>query len=73
MIQAWNSDQCGTCWQLTYNGKSINVLAIDHAGAGTFNIALSALNKLTNNQAVTLGRINAVATQVSGKACGLTN
>ena len=22
-VAGWNSPQCGTCWQLTYNGKSI--------------------------------------------------
>ncbi|KAI1791500.1 immunomodulatory protein [Ganoderma leucocontextum] len=33
-IAGWNPAQCGTCWQLTYNGRSINVLAIDHADWG---------------------------------------
>ena len=44
-----DNEQCGTCWRLTYpgSGKSITVLAVDHAGAG-FNIALDALNDLTN-------------------------
>ncbi|KAH6686972.1 EC5 protein [Plectosphaerella plurivora] len=69
-IAGWNSNQCGTCWQLTYNGKSINILAIDHAGSG-FNIALDAMNALTNGQAVSLGRVDATATQVAISACGL--
>ena len=69
-IAGWNSDQCGTCWQLTYKGKSINVLAIDHAGSG-FNIAEGAMNALTNGQAAFLGRIDATATQVNASACGL--
>ncbi|KAH7362183.1 eliciting plant response-like protein [Plectosphaerella cucumerina] len=69
-IAGWGSDQCGTCWQLTYNGKSINILAIDHAGSG-FNIALDAMNALTNGQAVSLGRVDAQATQVAISACGL--
>ncbi|KAJ7773201.1 Cerato-platanin-domain-containing protein [Mycena metata] len=55
-VEAFDSVNCGTCWQLTYtNGsgakKSINVLAIDHAAAGTFNIALEAMNTLTGGQA----------------------
>ncbi|CAM1500818.1 Fc.00g099800.m01.CDS01 [Cosmosporella sp. VM-42] len=70
VIGGWNSDQCGTCWKLTYKGKSINVLAIDHAAAG-FNIALDAMNKLTNGQAVKLGRVDATATKVAVKNCGL--
>ena len=71
VIPGWNSDQCGTCWQLSYNGKSINVLAIDHAEAGTWNIALAALNDLTNGQAIDLGRVEAVATLVDSSVCGL--
>lgn len=69
-VGGWNSPQCGTCWQLSYNGKSINVLAIDHAGAG-FNIALDAMNALTNGQATALGRIDAQSVQVPISNCGL--
>ena len=69
-IAGWNSAQCGTCWQLTYNGRSINVLAIDHAASG-FNIALEAMNTLTGGQARSLGRINASVKQVSASTCGL--
>ncbi|KAI0355066.1 immunomodulatory protein [Trametes cingulata] len=69
-VGGWNSPQCGTCWQLTFNGKSINVLAIDHANEG-FNIALEAMNTLTNGQAQQLGRIDATATQVAASQCGL--
>ncbi|KAI0700550.1 immunomodulatory protein [Cerioporus squamosus] len=69
-IAGWNSDSCGTCWQLTYKGKSINVLAIDHADSG-FNIALTAMNTLTNGQAEALGRVDVTATQVSASSCGL--
>ncbi|KAK1589867.1 cerato-platanin [Colletotrichum navitas] len=67
VVGGWNSPNCGTCWQLTYNGKSINVLVIDHVSSG-FNIALGAMNELTNGQAAQLGRIDVQATQV---ACGL--
>lgn len=62
--------QCGTCWTLTYNAKTITVLAIDHASPG-FNIALAAMNDLTNGQASQLGRIDATATQVPISQCGL--
>ncbi|TPX09384.1 uncharacterized protein E0L32_009428 [Thyridium curvatum] len=69
-IPSWNSPNCGTCWQLSYNGQSIFILAIDHAAAG-FNIALDAMNKLTNGQAVALGRVEANAVQVDVSNCGL--
>ncbi|EGU82724.1 hypothetical protein FOQG_09827 [Fusarium oxysporum f. sp. raphani 54005] len=69
-VAGWNSPNCGTCWKLTYKGKSINVLAIDHTAAG-FNISPAAMNALTNNQAVKLGRVDATATQVAISNCGL--
>lgn len=69
-VGGWNSAQCGTCWELSYNGRKINVLAVDHTDAG-FNIALKAMNTLTNGQAVQLGRIDATVRQVSSSVCGL--
>ena len=68
-VAGFNSPNCGTCWNLSFNGTSINVLAIDHSVG--FNIALEALNTLTNGNAVQLGRITATATQVAASACGL--
>jgi hypothetical protein len=70
VIAGYNDANCGTCWALTYNGVTINVLAIDHAGAG-FNIATEAMNTLTGGQAVQLGRVDASYEQVDGSACGL--
>ncbi|KAI0818672.1 Cerato-platanin [Irpex lacteus] len=55
---------------LTFNGKSINVLAID-VGQDGFNLSEEAMNTLTNGQAVALGRVDATATQVAASACGL--
>ncbi|KAJ7274454.1 eliciting plant response-like protein [Mycena haematopus] len=72
-VAGWNSPQCGTCWQLTYapTGVTINVLAVDHAGAGTFNVALEAMNVLTKNEAVELGRVTVTSKQVASSVCGL--
>ncbi|KAI2470109.1 SnodProt1 [Annulohypoxylon bovei var. microspora] len=69
-IAGWNSPSCGACYELSYNGKVINVLAIDHAASG-FNIALDAMNALTNGQAVALGRVDATTRQVDVSACGI--
>ena len=66
----WNSPNCGSCWQLTYNKTTINVLAIDHAGSG-FNIAKEAMNKLTDGQADELGVVQVAYSQVDGSVCGL--
>ncbi|KAH9867896.1 hypothetical protein IAQ61_007200 [Plenodomus lingam] len=65
---AWNSAQCGSCHKITYNGKSIFVVAIDSSSTG-FNIGLTAMNELTNNQATSLGRIEAEVTNASPSDC----
>ncbi|KAI0823897.1 immunomodulatory protein [Trametes gibbosa] len=70
VVAGWNSAQCGTCWQLSYKGESINVIAVDHANSG-WNIALGAMNTLTGGQAKQLGRIDATAKQVDKSKCGL--
>ena len=71
-VAGWNSPSCGSCYSLTWaeTGNTINVLAIDHAAEG-FNIAQEALDFLTNNQAVQLGRIDADWLQVDPSVCGL--
>jgi hypothetical protein len=55
---------------LTYNGNTINVLAMDHAAEG-FNIAQAAMDTLTGGQATQLGRIDASYAQVDASVCGL--
>nr|AGL40516.1 cerato-platanin 3 [Crinipellis campanella] len=70
VITGWNSPNCGTCWQVTYNGKSINILAMDVAGNG-FNVAQQAMDELTNGQAVALGNIDVQSVQVDASVCGL--
>jgi hypothetical protein len=70
VIAGWNSASCGTCWSLTYNGNTINVLAMDHAAEG-FNIAQAAMDTLTGGQATQLGRIDASYAQVDASVCGL--
>ncbi|KAH9886031.1 Asp f 13-like protein [Cubamyces lactineus] len=69
-VTGFNSPYCGTCWQLTYNGKSINVLAVDRAGDG-FVLSLEALNTLTGGQGLALDVIDAEVQQVQKSQCGL--
>ncbi|KAF2788284.1 Asp f 13-like protein [Melanomma pulvis-pyrius CBS 109.77] len=69
-VAGWNSPQCGTCYGVTYNGKTIYVLAIDHTASG-FNLAKAAMDALTNNQATQLGRVDAQYAQVDKSKCKL--
>ncbi|KAK4157530.1 protein SnodProt1 [Chaetomidium leptoderma] len=69
-IAGWNSPSCGSCWSASYNGRTIHILAIDHAANG-LNIAKAAMNDLTNGRAVELGRIEANVQQVALSNCGL--
>ncbi|KAI9452946.1 immunomodulatory protein [Lactarius psammicola] len=69
-VKGWNSPQCGSCWKLTYNGKSIYVTAIDTIFDG-FSISLGAMNELTNGRARELDVVDAKATQVDRWHCGL--
>ncbi|KAJ3514178.1 hypothetical protein NLJ89_g2517 [Agrocybe chaxingu] len=49
---------------------SVVITAIDVA-IPNYNIALSAMNELTNNQAVQFGIVPVTAAQVPASACGL--
>lgn len=69
-VGGYNSPNCGSCWSVSYGGKTIHVLAIDSASRG-LNIGLRAMNDLTNNRAVELGRVEANVQPVNPSACGL--
>ncbi|KAF7799631.1 hypothetical protein EIP86_010869 [Pleurotus ostreatoroseus] len=68
-VGGWDSPNCGTCWKLTYEGASINIVAVDHAAEGSFNIALSAMDKLTGGKAIDLGRVDVQYEQVDAAQC----
>ncbi|KAF2819353.1 Cerato-platanin [Ophiobolus disseminans] len=69
-VEGWNSAQCGTCYGVTYKGKTVYVLAVDHTDNG-FNLAKAAMDDLTNGQAAQLGRIEAQYAQVAVSNCGI--
>ncbi|KAK0464368.1 immunomodulatory protein [Desarmillaria tabescens] len=69
-IAGWNSPNCGTCWQLSYNGLTATVIAIDHALSG-FYTSQATLDALTGGHAVEFGTVQGTATQVAASACGL--
>ncbi|KAH9997780.1 epl1 protein, partial [Russula compacta] len=68
---AWDSPNCGGCWNVSNpaTGAWINITAIDTAGAG-FNLAQEAFELLNGGQ-IGQGVIDVVATQVSSSVCGL--
>jgi hypothetical protein len=65
---AWNSPNCGGCWEITNpaNGASIFITAVDQAGAG-FNIAEEAYKALNGGQLG--GGLDVVAQKVSPSIC----
>lgn len=69
-IQGWNSESCGSCWQVSYENKSIYLTGIDVAGDG-FVTSEAAMNTLTNGQAGQLGRVDVSYKQVAPSKCGL--
>lgn len=75
-VEAWNSPNCGKCYQLHYQNdkidKTINVLAVDTA-IGAFNLGLQAMNQLTGGNAQQLGRVDATYTEVEASECGITS
>jgi len=69
-VTGYGSAECGSCWKLTYNGTSVTVIAMDHAGDG-FNLSLESMNTLTNNQAQFLGSVAATVESLDPSQCGL--
>ena len=70
-IEGFDSPACGTCWNVTFNGTTATVAAIDAGGPNNFNIAHAAMDFLTGGRATFLGVVNASAVQVNASACGL--
>ncbi|KAJ9323603.1 hypothetical protein DTO027B5_4544 [Paecilomyces variotii] len=69
-VPGWNSPNCGKCYQLSWEGKSIYVTAVDHTAEG-FNIGQKALDTLTGGLAVQVGRVTATYSEADPSSCGL--
>ncbi|KAF8259561.1 Cerato-platanin [Lactarius quietus] len=71
-VGAWNSPDCGSCWEVTYpgTGVTIYVTAIDTVYSG-FDVSQASMNTLTNGEANQFSSINVEATQVPASYCGL--
>jgi len=69
VVPGWNSPNCGTCWNITYQGRTITVTVVDHADEG-YNLSKEAMDALTNVQADSFGVIDATSVQVPNSLCG---
>jgi hypothetical protein len=73
-VGAWNSPECGSCWELWYpgTGHTIYVTAIDTISSG-FDLSKQAVNNLTNGLANSpqFSFVDAYSTQVDARHCGL--
>ncbi|KAK7038777.1 hypothetical protein VNI00_010663 [Paramarasmius palmivorus] len=67
---SWDSPNCGTCWQISYGDKSINMVAVDYAASG-FRVSPAAMDYLTNNQAFNLGVVDVQVKQVDKSVCNV--
>lgn len=74
-VAGWNSPNCGGCYEVRYQAGNIDnviyVTAVD-ASPGAFNLGLQAMNQLTNNMAVQLGRVDATYSVADPSKCGFT-
>ncbi|KAG1865497.1 Cerato-platanin [Suillus subalutaceus] len=69
-VTGWNSAACGSCYNVAYGNNVVAILAVDISKAG-LTISETAMNTLTGNSAVELGRVDVTATQVDASVCGL--
>jgi len=73
-VGAWNSPECGSCWELTYagTGNVIYVTAVDTVFSG-FDLSKTAVNSLTNGLANSpqFSFVDVQSTQVDPAFCGL--
>jgi hypothetical protein len=69
-VTGWDSPECGTCYAVTYGSTTVNILAVDKSTTG-FVVSQEAMNTLTGNQAVALGRVNVTFVSVDPSVCGL--
>lgn len=68
-VGGWGSTNCGKCYAVTWQTKTINVIAVDHAGEGWV-LSRAALDELTGGLAVMLGRVPVTWVSVPQSACG---
>ncbi|KAG1717603.1 Cerato-platanin [Suillus lakei] len=57
-ITEYNYAACGTCYNVTYGSNTVAILTVDVSKAG-FDVSETAMNTLTGNLAVELGKVDA--------------
>jgi len=71
-VEQWGSDQCGSCYAVydETTNMTVYILAVDVSKTG-FTSSQEAMDKLTGNEAVDLGRVSVTYTAVDASMCGL--
>ena len=69
-VTGWNSDQCGKCFKLYYQGKTLYVTAVDAAYGVGFVLSKAALDTLTGGKAAMLGKVTASYAPAASNLCG---
>lgn len=69
-VEGWNSPECGSCWELKYDGNTVNILAVD-VSIGGYVVSLTAMDELTRGLGEQLGRVEVDAKQVEDSVCGI--
>lgn len=70
-VLEWNDDNCGKCYTATYDGVSVNIIAVD-VGRNGFVVSPQAMDALTGGQAVNYGRIEVTYVEADPSACQLS-
>lgn len=68
-IAEWNSPNCGACYGITYNEKTVYVIGVDVA-VDRFVLSQGALDTLTDGNAVGLGHVTATYAPAPLQSCG---
>jgi hypothetical protein len=71
-IMGDNSNNCGSCWNITNpgTGVSVQMTAINRTFVGDFNLGVDTIGNLTKGDR-SVSEINLVATKISTTHCGL--
>ncbi|KAF2423505.1 Cerato-platanin [Tothia fuscella] len=70
-IASWNSPNCGQCLAVTFERKSIYILAIDVSTGSVVNMAKKAMDDITGGRAIEVGTVDADVVAVDNKFCGV--
>lgn len=69
-VASWNSPNCGQCLRVSYGGRALSILAVDHADVGLV-VSQKTMDFLARNQSVAKGVIDMKVQLVTLDDCGI--